>query len=227
MQSQRPALASVIRQQGLGALSQVARIDAMRATVWRALGDFFRDPRLVQLFGRRHVLRVVAVARARDAQRRGPRRARGRVDRRRRHARARSLCLAKLAERRGTTVRCEAPVREVTVRGGRATGVILASGEHLAADAVVMNADTAALSDGRFGDARAAWPRNPSEGRSLSAVTYAMATRAQGFELVRHNVFFSSDYAREFEDIFDRDELPRSPRSTCAPRIATTRPAPR
>ena len=51
MQSQRPTLASVIRQQGLGAISQVARIDAMR-TVWRALGDFFRDPRLVQLFGR-------------------------------------------------------------------------------------------------------------------------------------------------------------------------------
>ena len=211
MQSQRPTLASVIRQQGLGAISQVARIDAMR-TVWRALGDFFRDPRLVQLFGRYATycgsspwrapatLNVVA-----HVEREGVWTVDGGM-----HALAQSL--AKLAERRGATVRCEAPVREVTLRGGRATGVTLESGEHLAADAVVMNADTAALTDGRFGEgARAAWTRSPSEGRSLSAVTYCMATRAQGFELVRHNVFFSSDYAREFEDIFDRDELPTEP----------------
>ncbi len=46
---------------------------------------------------------------------------------------------------------------------------------------------------------------------SLSAVTYSLATRADGFPLVRHNVFFSSDYAREFKDIFERERLPDDP----------------
>ena len=35
--------------------------------------------------------------------------------------------------------------------------------------------------------------------------------RTDGFPLRRHNVFFSRDYAAEFDDIFRRDRLPREP----------------
>jgi 1-hydroxycarotenoid 3,4-desaturase len=36
-----------------------------------------------------------------------------------------------------------------------------------------------------------------------------MHTRPSGFALVRHNVFFDSDYAGEFDDIFRKRTLPR------------------
>ena len=51
----------------------------------------------------------------------------------------------------------------------------------------------------------------PSSARSLSAVTWAMVAKTQGFDLLRHNVFFSGDYAGEFDDIFRRGQLPAEP----------------
>ena len=45
--------------------------------------------------------------------------------------------------------------------------------------------------------------------RSLSALTWLMHTRTQGFDLARHNVFFDDDYASEFDDVFVRRRLPR------------------
>lgn len=49
--------------------------------------------------------------------------------------------MQRCAEDLGATFRFSAPVAEVTVTQGRATGVVLASGERLTADAVVINAD--------------------------------------------------------------------------------------
>jgi len=211
MRAQRPSLGSVLRDQGVRGLASLATIDATR-TMWRALGDYFRDPRLRQLFGRYATycgsspwlapatLNVVA-----HVEREGVWTVNGGMYRL-------AEAVAALAARKGVTFRYGAEVTEVTVSDGRATGVRLADGERIEADAVVVNADTAALSDGRFGAAAAkAWRREPSEGRSLSAVTYSLATRASGFPLVRHNVFFSKDYEREFGDIFARDELPAEP----------------
>lgn len=210
MRAQRPSLGSVLRDQGLRGLASLATIDGTR-TMWKALGDFFRDPRLRQLFGRYATycgsspwlapatLNVVA-----HVEREGVWTVRGGM-----HRLARAV--ATLAERKGATLRYGAHVEEVLVRDGKAVGVRLADGERIDAEAVVVNADTAALSDGRFGAAAArAWRREPSEGRSLSAVTYSLATRAAGFPLVRHNVFFSRDYQREFDEI-GRDELPSEP----------------
>jgi 1-hydroxycarotenoid 3,4-desaturase len=47
--------------------------------------------------------------------------------------------------------------------------------------------------------------------RSLSAVTWSMHTPVQGVALDRHNVFFQSSYASEFDDIFERQRLPQKP----------------
>jgi phytoene dehydrogenase-like protein len=49
--------------------------------------------------------------------------------------------LAASLQASGGTVRCDAPVAEVRVRGGRATGVVLESGEELSARLVVSNMD--------------------------------------------------------------------------------------
>ena len=56
-----------------------------------------------------------------------------------------AAALAGLAAARGARFRYGAAVEEVLVEGGRAAGVRLAGGERIAADAVVVNADVAAL----------------------------------------------------------------------------------
>ena len=50
--------------------------------------------------------------------------------------------------------RYDAEVREVASRSGRVAGVTLADGERFAADAVVVNADIAAVAAGLLGRAR-------------------------------------------------------------------------
>ena len=85
-------------------------------------------------------------------------------------------------------------------------------GERIAADAVIWNGDAAALADGSAGpEAARAVAATPAGERSLSALTWAMTARTEGFPLVRHNVFFSRDYRSEFDDIFGRSRLPGGP----------------
>jgi 1-hydroxycarotenoid 3,4-desaturase len=50
-----------------------------------------------------------------------------------------------------------------------------------------------------------------STSQSLSALTWTMLAETHGFPLSRHNVFFSSDYEAEFDDIFRREQLPSGP----------------
>jgi phytoene dehydrogenase-like protein len=52
-----------------------------------------------------------------------------------------SEAFAKAATSAGATIRLSAPVKSITLNGDRVAGVVLASGESLAADVVVSNAD--------------------------------------------------------------------------------------
>ncbi len=122
-----------------------------------------------------------------------------------------AAALAGLAVSRGTVIRYAAEASEILVGKGRACGVRLASGETLSADAVVLNADPAALAAGLFGRAAAsAIPALPPAQRSLSALTWAGEAETAGFPLVRHNVFFSHDYRAEFDTV-GQGKLPAEP----------------
>jgi 1-hydroxycarotenoid 3,4-desaturase len=181
-------------------------------TMWTALGDHFRDPRLRQLFGRYATycgsspfaapatLMLIA-----HVEREGVWMVDGGMQRLPR-------ALEALGRSLGVTYRHGAPATRIEVQGGRASGVILAGGERLAAAAVVVNGDAQALPAGAFGpDVAGAVAARPRADRSLSAVTWSMAARTGGFPLERHNVFFSGDYPAEFDDIIRRDSLPRAP----------------
>jgi 1-hydroxycarotenoid 3,4-desaturase len=208
IRSQRPTPLSMARDlgpQGLGVLLGLGPF----ATLWGALSRHFHDPRLQQLFGRYATycgsspwsapatLMLVA-----QVEQDGVWSVRGGM-----HAVAQAL--AKLAASKGARFRYGVACREVLVRSGRASGVLLADGESIAADAVVFNGDASALGSGLLGAgvARAAAPVAAPQ-RSLSALTWSMHARATGFALVRHNVFFDTDYAGEFDDIFRHRQLP-------------------
>ncbi len=168
-------------------------------SLWTALGGYFRDTRLRQLFGRYATycgsspfacpatLMLIAHVEASGVWLVG-----GGMHRL-------ALALEALGRRNGVRFRYGSQVREICVERGRAAGVVLATGERIAAGAVICNADSAAIAAGRFGNAarRAVSPVAPHR-RSLSAMVWTGHATASGFPLARHNVFFSPDYRAEF-----------------------------
>jgi 1-hydroxycarotenoid 3,4-desaturase len=209
IRSERPTLLSIagdLGPRGLGVLMGLGPF----ATLWKSLSRHFHDPRLQQLFGRYATycgaspwaapatLMLVA-----QVELDGVWAVEGGM-----HAVAQAI--AGLAQRRGVTLRYGQACEQILVRDGRVRGVRLADGSTLAADSVVFNGDANALAAGLLGETtRRAVPPTPPAGRSLSAVTWAMNVRTEGFPLVRHNVFFDNDYRSEFDDIFRCRQLPQ------------------
>lgn len=181
------------------------------ATLWKELGTHFRDPRLRQLFGRYATycgsspfLAPATLMLVAHVEQDGVWLVDGGM-----HQVA--VAMAHLATAHGARFRYDSEVARIETTGGQVSGVVLADGERIPADAVVANADLAALADGRFGEAAQGAVAKPAADRSLSAMTWCLEATTAGFPLSRHTVFFSADYAAEFRDIFDRGRLPEAP----------------
>ncbi len=164
---------------GISGLGDLWRIQPF-ATLWSALGTFFRDPRLLQLFGRYATYcgaspftapaTLMLVAHVEQA---GIWTVAGGMS-------ALAKAVADLAAQRGATFRYGAHVDRIVTAGGRVSGVILADGETIPADHVVCNADASALGAGLFRPGGGADGRAPGAAeRSLSALTLAAVARAR------------------------------------------------
>lgn len=180
--------------------------------LWDALGKYFHDPRLRQLFGRyatycgsspfRAPATLMLVAHVEQS---GVWLVDGGM-----HKLA--AAMAELLAAQGGTIRYATAATEILTHRGRASGVRLDTGETLAAEAVVANADVAALSSGKLGrGVMRAVPSTPRSERSLSALTFTLQARCSGWPMARHNVIFCKDYPAEFTDIFKHGRLPREP----------------
>src|SRR5262249_27787131 len=102
-------------------------------------------------------------------------------------------------------------VARIVVEFGKVSAVELADGERISCDALVANADPAALAAGCFGTDVEGAVHVPRSARSLSAVTWALRAATEGLPLAPHNLFFSGNYEAEFDDIFGRRQLPGAP----------------
>ena len=124
--------------------------------------------------------------------------------------------LCDLARSHGADFRFGQRARRIVVENGKVAGVETDEGERISSEAVIWNGDVSALADGSAGPeaARAAAP-TPARDRSMSALTWAMAARVEGFPLLRHNVFFCRDTRQEFDDIFGAGRLPCAPDGLC------------
>jgi 1-hydroxycarotenoid 3,4-desaturase len=211
LRSGRPTPLSLVRAAGFTGLGNLWRIEPF-ATLWAVLGDYFKDPRLRQLFGRYATycgsspfLCPATLMLIAHAERDGVWLVEGGMFRI-------AEALSQLARRHGATVRCGAEVDEILLDGTHVAGVTLSTGERIEAGVIVVNADPSAIASGRLGAAAAqAVPEVPRSARSLSALTWALVARTDGFPLLRHNVFFSADYAAEFDAIFRHGTLPAAP----------------
>jgi 1-hydroxycarotenoid 3,4-desaturase len=196
---------------GLKHFAELWRI-APFSTLHGVLEEYFRDPRLIQLFGRYATycgsspyscpatLMLVT-----HAERRGVWSVEGGMAKL-------AAALTRLCIERGVEFRENTEVTRVVTASKRVTAVELAGGDTVRADVVVMNADANALPNGCFGSAVAPATAliQPSK-RSLSAITWCMMARASGRQLARHNVFFSNNYRAEFDDLFKHRQLPQQP----------------
>ncbi|MEO8874552.1 MAG: 1-hydroxycarotenoid 3,4-desaturase CrtD [Polyangiaceae bacterium] len=211
LRSQRPTFGSLMKHAARIGMGAVTAIDAHR-TMWSALQTHFRDPRLLQLFGRYATyvgsspfeapatLNLIA-----HVESRGVNRVRGGM-------RALGSGLERLARELGVAFRFDAHVSKILVHAERAAGVELENGETIEADAVVCNADVSAIATGLLGApvARVA-KATDRKSRSFSAVTWAVRGHSNDFPLLHHNVFFSSDYRAELAELTRQQRCPTHP----------------
>jgi len=122
--------------------------------------------------------------------------------------------LVSLVADQGGALRHGTDVTEITMANGHATGVRLASGEHVAADIVVSNADAAwtyrhllsAHPRWRWTDRRLARARH-----SMSLVVWYFGTRRRYPEVAHHTILMGPRYRGLLDDIFRRRVLADDP----------------
>jgi len=207
MRRAKPGPVELARIAGLSAMLRIRPFTRL----WDALGDYFPDPRLRQLFGRyatycgsNPFLSPATLMLIAHAEMEGVWAIEGGLPKL-------AKAMARELERLGGTLRCDARVTRIETRQGRVSAIVLASGEVFPAEAVIVNADTEAFHLGLLGDAmREAVPARARAMRSLSAVTVSFAGHISGPGLPMHNVFFSRDCAREFRQLA-QGTLPEDP----------------
>ncbi len=172
------------------------------------LKSHFRDPRLVQLFGRyatyvggrpAHSPAVLSLIWRVEAQG---------IFAIRQGMHGLAAALARVAAARGVEFRYATRARRIVRQGGHVTGVEVEGGGTLPCTTCIFNGDPQALAEGRLGDLPL--PKGQPVKRSLSAWVWAFAAQPQGVELAHHNVFFTPDPAQEFGPIA-RGQMPTAP----------------
>ncbi len=180
------------------------------STLWGALGSYFGDIRLRQLFGRYATyvgsspfLAPATLMLIAHVEQEGVWLVDGGM-----HALA--IALAGVAESMGIEIRYGAEVSGIELSGG---GFSISSGEDASESAsqVVWCGDVSALASGIAKDLPQRIRPVTRADRSLSAVVWAMRATTSGSRLARHTVFFSDDYPAEFDSILGRRQVPERP----------------
>ncbi len=197
-------------------LTDVFKIDALR-TMHQAVTAHFTDPHLIQLFDRfatyngsspyRAPATLNVISHVEMAQ--GAWYPRGGIYQM-------AVAFEQLATELGVEIRYNTPVQEMCIEAGRANGVRLQDGEEIRADALVCNADYTHARQTLTPTPAGAFRLSQSERESALEPSCSGFVKMMGVEgnhntLAHHNIFFTDDYPREFEDIFTRKVAPVDP----------------
>ena len=122
--------------------------------------------------------------------------------------------LEKMAIRKGAEFRFSSPVARIITSGNLADGVELVSGEKIAADTVLSNADiyhteTELIREERLRSySRRYWQSRVS---APSGLVLYLGVKDKIPSLAHHNLLFCGDWKQNFADIFDAPRWPRDP----------------
>jgi phytoene desaturase len=120
--------------------------------------------------------------------------------------------LSRAADKVGVVVRTNARVRRIlTTKPGDVAGVVLDGDEAIGADAVVVNADVAHLTETLLPSSSGALPRPSAPSMSGATMVLKARRRTGAASRVAHEVLFPADYKAEFDDIFRRGRSPQEP----------------
>lgn len=192
-------------------LTDVLKIDALR-TMHQAVQAHFTDPHLIQLFDRfatyngsspyqaPATLNVIAhVEMAMGAW----------------YPKGGVFQLARafeqLAKELGVEIHYQTPVAEICTTGNTASGIRLKNGETVTADSVIANADVAWTYETLLPQKAIAKQNTLHLEPSCSGFVLMLGVQGRHNDLAHHNIFFSDDYPREFDDIFKRKIPPSDP----------------
>ncbi|MBA2379562.1 MAG: phytoene desaturase [Blastocatellia bacterium] len=137
--------------------------------------------------------------------------------------------LAGIAEKNGAELRTNSAVAKINVEGGRATGVELQDGTRIEADIVISNADMW-FTETRMLEAK--WQTYSEKywnKRTMAPSAFIMylGVNERLPQLVHHNLLFSQDWRKNFDDIYKDPKLPLEPSLyVCAPSVTDDEVAP-
>ena len=131
----------------------------------------------------------------------------------------------------GADFRYNSPVTSITqsADGKRATGVTLASGEHIEADLVVSNADLLWTYENLLPATKYSQTVTKNSKLTCSSISFYWGMKKKVPALTTHNIFLGEEYAGSFDRIFDDHSLPDDPsfcmcQSRCLHRLLTGDP---
>lgn len=126
-----------------------------------------------------------------------------------------SEAMAKVVTQGGGKIHLGKPVRRVTVRKGRAVGVELQDGSHVASDYVVVNADFGhAVTSGIFPrSSLRKWTPEALETKGFSCSTFMLylGVNRRYDDMCHHNICFAPDYKRNVQEIAEKFVLSEDP----------------
>lgn len=118
--------------------------------------------------------------------------------------------LVALAKRKGVTFSFNSKVEKIQIEDGVATGVELENGQEHPAELVVSNMDVVPTYRHLLEGQRAP-EKTLMQERSSSALIFYWGVNRPFPQLDLHNILFSSNYRREFQEIFDFKVAPSDP----------------
>lgn len=203
----------------LRSFARVSLPDMLRVDAWRsmdaAIRQFVRSPHLRQLLGRfatyvgaspyhaPATLNVIAHVELNG----GVWYPRGGI-----YSIARAL--EKLARELGVQIHTNCEVQQIQIKNSCVSGLLLANGRQMEANSIIANVDVATV----YEKLLPSNTTNPHRLKSLlradlscSGFILLLGVEGQRANLAHHNIFFSSDYRREFDDLFNRHMPPDEP----------------
>jgi phytoene desaturase len=116
----------------------------------------------------------------------------------------------RIVESHGARFVYESPVKQIVVKGNRATGVVLEDGSQMQADIVIANADLPYVYDQLLPD-RGLARRMMNKQFTCSAIMFYWSVDKVYPQLAHHTLFLSGDYRASSDRIFHDHTLPESP----------------
>lgn len=137
--------------------------------------------------------------------------------------------LARVAEKNGATLRTNSPVAEIVVENGTTKGVRLEDGEIVNADIVISNADIQFTETRLLGEKSRTHSNKYWNKRVMAPSAFIMylGVKEKLPNLIHHNLLFSDDWRKNFDDIYKDPRLPEEPSLyVCAPSVTDPSVAP-